>query len=161
MIFTGYKFRGKHATYAKFLATERGSEREDGLNVFIRVLDVYMVSAVMGIMYGKRSQIDESNSDTSDIQAQAMIKEQEQLMYLYRLILLCDESSGLSEQEKISRAFKTDGDEDAVRKNLVLFNSYVLGGIEILYERFKDCYGNDSEIFDEILDFAQSFRTDL
>lgn len=158
MIFNGYKFRGKHATYAKFLATDKGSERKDGLNIFNRILDVYMISAIVGLIYDRRSQIDNSVKDSSDIEAQQMYKEQEKLMYIYRLILLLDTSTGLTEQERINRAFKTDDDENQIKKNLELFNSYVLGGVEHLYDVFSNSYGNEDDIMNEMLSFVETFN---
>lgn len=159
MIFNGYKFRGKHATYAKFLATDKGSERKDGLNIFNRILDVYMISAIVGLIYDRRSQIDNSIKDSSDIEPQQMYNEQKKLLYVYRLVLLLDTSTGLTEKERINRAFRTDeNDTQQIKKNLALFNNYVLGGLEYLYEVFSGCYGNEEDKMNEMFSFVEKFN---
>lgn len=47
--------------------------------------------------------------------------------------MLLDESENLSVKEKVERAFR-----QTQEKNIELFNSYVRGGIEVMYERFMD-----------------------
>ena len=50
------------------------------------------------------------------------------------LVLLLDESEGLSKEQKIDRAFRKPETEEEFKRNVELFNSYVRGGIEYLYD---------------------------
>lgn len=159
-LFKSYKFRGKHATYVKFLCTEKGQYKENRAIIFERIIDAYMIGALIGFKYGKQAKINDSVADTSTISIEQMMGEEENLMYIYRLIMLCEKSSGLNEKERIERAFKSDLDEKKVEKNMQLFHSYVLGGIEYLYDTFKDCEDNEELKLQEMLNFVKMCEDD-
>ena len=54
-----------------------------------------------------------------------------------KMVLLLDESDKLSNEEKVNRAFRGPKSEEEFAHNVELFNSYVRGGIEFLYEELK------------------------
>lgn len=156
------RLRGKHAAYAQYLCTERGQKREGGVNIFSRVMDVYLVSIIVGVKYNRTALIDESevsassifsNSkeyvgkkiSSSDINAETVHASQNILNYLYRLAML-NNRDGKSEQEKIADAFKSDDNEEKISRNIEIMNSYSRGGLELLYERFQNCNGDEDEI---------------
>ena len=49
-------------------------------------------------------------------------------------VLLLDETTHLTKEERISRAFKKPDTEEVLNANTELFDSYVRGGIEYLYD---------------------------
>ena len=59
-----------------------------------------------------------------------------------KMVLLLDESEGLSEQDRIERAFRKPETQEQVQERMELFNSYARAGIEFLYtelvERTRD-----------------------
>lgn len=156
--FKEFVYYGKHAKYAHFLAKEQGGRlREDGVNVFNRLLDVYLVGAAIGIRRGVTASIDNSISDKATIQLQQIVNVSDDLEYLYRLIMLLDDTQKLSEKERISRAFKADDDPEQFKVNMKLFNSYALGGLEILYEYFKDDVGQPERIREDIIKLVDDY----
>ena len=52
----------------------------------------------------------------------------------------------LNDEEKIANAFKSENDEQRLKDNIELMNSFSRGGLEILYERFQGLSGKDDEI---------------
>ena len=52
-----------------------------------------------------------------------------------RMILIMDDSRGLSFEERLESAFTIPSDYDTYKMNMELFNSYARGGIEYLYEK--------------------------
>jgi hypothetical protein len=152
--FQEFRFRGRHAEEVQFLCTERGQKRDNSVNLFRRVIDVYMVAAIMGLRYGRKENVDDSNmSASSTVPQSAMNTESQNLDFLYRLILLLDRSEGLSEEERIDRAFKSDTDKRAVEKNMELFNSYVRGGVDVLYEQFSKDADSIGDLMIDYLNF--------
>lgn len=125
---------GKHAQYSKELSA-------DDLGLFKRNLDVFMNGAIVGLIYGQKEERDRV-SQFKDIQtsilADAVIREKINLDYIYRLIMILDDSGNITIDEKINRAFRDDVNKDISERhqeNLKLFMSYSLGGISILYDK--------------------------
>lgn len=125
---------GKHAQYVKELASA-------DLKLFNRNLDVFMNAAIVGLIYNVREER-EKDSQYKDVQtnilAAAINKERANLDYIYRLIMILDDSTNLALEDKINRAFRDDSNSDVSdrhEKNLELFKSYALGGITILYDK--------------------------
>ena len=168
------RFRGTHAAYVQYLCTERGKPREGGVNIYSRVMDAYMAAVIVGLKYGKTANHNEEvvfaseifkntkenqnkKLTSSDIGAETVHAEQTTLNYLYRLVMLCEKERGLSDEEKISNAFKSEGNQKKIDDNIEMMNRYARGGVELLYERFRGLAGDDLEIamaqialFDEI-----------
>lgn len=157
------KFRGKHAAYAHYLSTDKGQKRVGGVNVFSRIIDAYMVSILVGLKYNRTAPM---NSDavyykdvfdnskeygdktvsSSDINGETMMASGKLLNYIYRIVMLNENVRGLNDEEKIANAFKSENDEQRLKDNIELMNSFSRGGLEILYERFQGLSGQDDEI---------------
>ncbi len=123
---------GKHGYYADVLK-ERG--------FFNRIIDVYMNAPVVGFMYNRKVDKDKSEEfkdSEKKIFMEQVTKENTSLEFIYRLILLLDSQESMELDDRINRAFRVDSLNDISDQhleNLKLFNSYVLGGIEVLYEK--------------------------
>lgn len=156
------RFRGKHAAYVQFLSTERGQKRIGGVNIFSRVMDAYMVSILVGVKYNQTALVDETEIDattifgptkeyigkkitSSDINAETVHDSNMLLNYIYRITML-NAKNKPSAEERIENAFKSDGNEDKTRLNIELMNSYSRGGLEILYDKFKNLREDKQEI---------------
>lgn len=151
------QIRGKHATYAKQLAKHPENTR---FPIFNRIIDVYMVGAIMGILHGRQVAVDTTIKDDVSIFVETVIAEKDRLEFIYRLILLLDTSKNLSLEEKVNLAFRSDTDEEAVAENMKLFHSYVCGGIEYLYEKFQDCTTND-DYLEKMYEMVDRFKNDI
>lgn len=136
--------------YWKELSDTPGNARDGGNNfkIFSNYINVYMVAPIIGLQFGRKSEYDpqDDSKDTAGMLAEIMVKNQAKLKYIYRLIILCDDSEGLTDDEKIDLAFRNN-DAESVRKGMALYNSYFLGGLEVLHEIFVDeCIDDDDYI---------------
>ncbi|MBN1552903.1 hypothetical protein JW979_15625 [bacterium] len=150
-----YTINGKHATYMKYLVNDA--------KIFDRYIDVYMNAAIWGMLYGRISERD-SSTDRARVYADAFAKERENCMFIYRLIMLLDNTKHLLPNERIDRAFRDDaqdGDSAKASNNLDLFHSYVLGGIEVLYERYVDGCTTQEDYLTRIYDLMTTFKKDI
>ena len=68
--------------------------------------------------------------------------------------MLVDNTTGLNADEKIDRAFK----KPDTPENMKLFNSYVRGGIEWLYEQFTSGATTRDEYIAKIYEVVESFK---
>lgn len=134
------RLTGKHGIITKKLV-------KDGL--FERNIDVYMCGAAIGIKYNLRAERDKSLEGTN-ILMNAFQNEMPNCLFLYQLVMLLADTDGITNEERINRAFMTDYEVDSEenQKNMDLFNSYVRGGIEKLQEMY-DAKTKD-ELFEEM-----------
>lgn len=147
---------GRHASYLKSLV--RKNQKDDNQDnaissalIYNRYIDVYLNAAIWGILNGRREEADNSTQDRARIYASALDTEDENCRFMYRLVLLLDQSTKLKADERIDRAFRYDSLPDKKQEfndNIKIFNSYVRGGLTIMYESFyKNCITKDDYIF--------------
>lgn len=158
MFESDYTIYGKHATYIKYLVNDA--------KAFKRYIDVYMAGAAMGALYEKRAKQTDSD-DRARIYADAFNTEHIKCGELFRTIILADTSKSWSAEERVNICFRyrdkldenavppvSQEEVDIMKEALILFNEYVLGGIELLYDRFSS---NAVIDIDDTVDYA--YRT--
>lgn len=145
---------GIHATYIKYLVNEA--------KVFERYIDVYMTAAALGCLYDKRS-VETTSTDRARIYADAFSTEREKCLELFRTIILSDASKNWSSEERTNICFRyrdenienavpsvTNDEISIMKEALSLFHSYMLGGVELLYDTFYSPTIN----MDDAIDYA-------
>lgn len=161
-----YQIKGTHATYWKRLCkttTDRIGPNEGGqFKIFERYIDAYMVAPLLGCLYNRRGNKELPDSeDTAAMQANILINNQKKLLFIYRVIMLTDKSTDLTDEQRIDRAFRTDSDEEAVKANMQIFNEYFLGGLEILYDVFVNNCINDDDYIDKVFSYVDRFKNEM
>ena len=163
------QINGKYATYWKALTQLPGNavnSSDNHFRVFENYIFVYMLAPIIGLLHGKRSQPDPNDNvkDTAGMMAEIQIKNASKLKYIYRLVILMDESQGLTDQEKIDWAFREVNNLDAVKRGMKLYHEYFYGGLEILYDEFvKNCITDDDyvrKMFEMVSDFKEEQNID-
>ena len=156
------QIRGKYATYWKALTQLPGNAVETSKNfkIFENYIYVYMVAPIIGLLNGRKGQYDpaDESKDTAGMLAEIQIKNASKLKYLYRLITLVDDSEGLSDEEKINRAFREDNNEESVKKGMDLYTAYFFGGLEVLYETFVLGCITEDDYIRKMFDFVSEFK---
>lgn len=149
---------GKHAYYADMLK-ERG--------FFNRILDVYVNAPLVGLTYNRKAQKDTS-PEYKDIDKKVFMetitKETSSLEFVYRLTLLLDQQQEVNLEERVNRAFRDDAHDEIREKheeNMNNFNSYVLGGIEVLYEKIIAQGGTNMDFIRNAYDFMKEQNLSL
>ena len=164
-----YTLVGKHATYLKFLAKKNSKDdmspdNPSAARLFERYIDVYMNAAVFGLLYDRCAQRDTSSDDRARIYADAYAKERENCIFLYRMVMLLDKTTKISQEERIDRAFKYDTlpeKSEEFQKNLELFHDYVRGGIEVMYEQFTDGCQTRDDYLNKAYDVLSTFKKEI
>lgn len=160
-----YAFKGKHARYVKILKN----------SLFNRNVDILILSPILGLVYNRKSNPDTTAENSEEVPtkifAETMIRENSKILYNYRLCMLL--SDEYSDQEKRDNAFKyyTGEDQDHMEefnKSIELYNSYILGGVEILYEimlKNNTEYNGDSQnikyqkkIISDVTEFISDYK---
>ncbi|APV43668.1 hypothetical protein Dform_00308 [Dehalogenimonas formicexedens] len=147
-----YSFRGSHADKVIKLTAGFG---KDNFKLFARNLDVYLVAPIVGFLYGSTAELDKSDS-TTKIFPEQLLKAYQDLMFQYRLILLLDKSYEGKLDERIDKAFRHYGSERALQDEQ-LYERYVLGGVDILYEKLIATANNEDDYLKNLYDFIEEF----
>ncbi len=154
------KIRGIYATHLKQLA--RNATNTEQPYIFDRYIDVYMNAAVIGLLKGEPiKNPDTTSQDTAQILLDVIAKERANFVFLYRLVMLLDRSSGLTVEQRIDRAFRDEGDTEHPEKmkdNMKLFSEYVLAGIEIMYDEIAKYNSSTKEMCDAAREMMIDFQ---
>ena len=122
-----------------------------------------MNAAVFGFLANRKAKRDNESTDSANILASAFINHRHDCLFLYRLIMLLDEKD-INLEERLDRAFRYDTDPskyDKVQENLNIFNSYVLGGIEEMYNKFIiDCSSSEDYI-KRTFEIVKTFKDEI
>ena len=153
-----YRFRGRHALRVDALTSI--FDNVSKARIFERNVDVYTNAPLVGFLYGRKSDLDDTkNPETNQIYNQnvmgdRVIYSQEELLFNFRLIMLLDEEYEPDEDKRIDKAFRHTGDNPADEER---FDSYVRGGIDVLYEKLIESANSPDEYVLRLYDFVEEF----
>jgi len=121
-------FYGDTANKMRFL--------KDETNLFSRFLDVYIAGGVVGMLFNQKGENNVTNNKAT-IFADQISTESMRIKYFSSLAFIID-NSDLSEEillkEAFSDWFSENYDQDSNNNKYKLFQSYAIGGIDILYD---------------------------
>lgn len=126
-----FEFRGKHAKMAGELWVANDYEH----TYFKRLIDLYILAAVIGFRMDRRAEEDYSPFEPRSIFPEQMIKAKEDLQFIMQIMEMLEEGGNLSKEEKVKKAFSDAESKEKFEQLRNRFNSYVRGGVEELYER--------------------------
>lgn len=158
-----YTLKGKHASYIRFLSatTNRFDKTAKAAGVVNTAVDLYAFAPLIGLAYKRKAAEDNSINDTYSILASQIISRQADLDFAFRLVMLADNSSDLSNDQKIDRAFRQDEHPEKLAKNLELFHQYMRGGIEWLYEHFTDGATTKEDYLEKVYEVVNDYKDDF
>ena len=84
-----------------------------------------------------------------------VIYSQEELTFNFRLIMLLDKDYEPDEDKRIDKAFRHMGDDPADEER---FNSYVRGGVDVLYEKLIEGASSLDDFISRLYDFIEEFH---
>ena len=125
-------FYGKHREYVEKMWVLNKTQE----SFFKRLVDLYAVAAIIGLKTGRKAAEIKDDTDLKrTVQMKQLTENYSTLITIMRLVLIFDESRGLSLEQRLESAFTIPEDKELYEKNMELFNSYARGGIEYLYEK--------------------------
>jgi hypothetical protein len=134
-----YSFRGSHAEKVNKLTAKFDKEHQ----LFGTNFDVYLLAPIIGFLYGRKADLDKGTEATK-IFPDKLYKERDDLIFNYRLIMLLDKENEPNFEERINKAFRYFGTEEG-KADSELYEQYVRGGVDVLYEKLIEDVGVDSD----------------
>ena len=147
-----YSFRGKHCDYVIKLTAEYDDKKH---KLFSTNYDVYAIAPIIGFLYGRKAELDKSG-DSTKIFPDKLMKEQQNLLFNYRLIMILDKNHESDFNERLNKAFRYYGSEKAAPDE-ELYESYVRGGVEVLYEKLIANTTSEEDYLTNLYDFLEEF----
>lgn len=132
-----YSFRGSHAEKVTKLTAEFD---KSGNKLFARNYDVYLIAPIVGFLYGEKAEIDkesDKNIKPTKIFPDILMKNKDDLLFNYRLIMLLDNSNESNFDERVNKAFRYYESDEAINDELI-YDQYVLGGVDKIYDKIFD-----------------------
>lgn len=154
-----YRFRGIHAVRVDALTSVFDDASKAKL--FERNVDVYTNAPLVGFLYGRRADVDDTkNPETNQVYNQnvmgdRVIYSQEELMFNFRLIMLLDKAYEPDDEKRINKAFRRMGEDPADEER---FDSYVRGGVDVLYEKLIEGASEPEDFSNNLYDFIEEFQ---
>ena len=149
------EFNGKYATMVRFM--------KDDLGLFGTFREAYVISSIIGFI-NEREMTDDNQDkvQAASIFPNELTKRKQDLRFIYRLIMLLKDEPDFTLDDYKNRTFKEDPEDnmDIIKQNMEIFNSYACGGIEFLYEQFKECSRLD-ECVDTLYELLHRFSSNV
>ena len=154
-----YRFLGKHALRVDKLTSVFDSKSKAKL--FERNVDVYANAPLVGFLYGRTAVLDDTRNPVTNqvynqnVMGDRVIYSQEELLFNFRLIMLLDKAYEPNEDIRINKAFKNMGEDPADEAR---FDSYVRGGVDVLYEKLIEGVSSPDDFVTRLYDFIDEFQ---
>lgn len=146
-----YVFRGKHAEMVDKLT----AALDDSIGaLFSSNYDVYAVAPIVGLMYNRKADIDKDAAKVY-IPADKMNDEKAQLQLNYRMVIMQAFKDTKTLEERTEMAFNLDDGKFYDK----LYDSYVLGGVEVIYDKLFTGAGNVLDIMKNMYDFFEEVNS--
>lgn len=145
-----FVFFGKYSDMVEFLSMKNNSMNENGINIFKKIVDALLFSASIGV--SKNCPVDElsrkSNDNTTKIFPKALQNNSSVIDYLYELAMITyngEPGFPVTMETKLHRAFVIqqiqNSDPETIKQKKIcdsIFKRYIYGGLEYIYNYFKD-----------------------
>lgn len=145
-----YSFKGIHADKVNKLT----AKFDDNNQLFKRNYDVYLMAPIVGFLYQRKADVDNGDQKPTKIFPEILIKNQDDLIFNYRLIMLLDKKNAPDIETRVDKAFRNYNSERAADDE-ILYNQYVLGGIDVLYEKLIEGAHTPEEYMSNLYDFME------
>ena len=160
-----FKITGKHANYWKDLCVLAGNvpdrDEHNNFKIFNAYIDAYILCPLIGYQYNRKGTIDNSVSGNAGMLSEVINKNSSILKFVYQIIMLVDKDSEPDQDKRVFRAFNLSEENPENKKlienNMAIFNSYFLGGLEILHEEFVDECLEEDDYLRKMYEFSKSF----
>lgn len=160
-----FKITGKHANYWKDLCVLAGNvpdrDEHDNFKIFNAYIDAYIACPLIGYQYNRKGVIDNSVNGNAGMMLEVINKNRQTLKFVYQIIMLVDKDSEPDPDKRVYRAFNLSEEKEENKKlieeNMAIFNSYFLGGLEVLHEEFVDTCIDDEDYLRKMYEFSKNF----
>ena len=148
-----YVFTGTHAQQVIKLTSSL--DKTSNTLFFNTLIEIFVLAPIIGFLYGRKGNKNKEVNIDKTIFVEALLNHKEKIEYNYKIIILLDKEHEEDTEKRLDKAFRTF---EHSKEDLELFNSYVLGGVEVLYEKLIGKATNIDEYINNLYDFIEEFN---
>lgn len=126
-----FQFSGRHAKMAGELWVSNDYEH----TYFKRLIDLYLMAAVVGFRVDRKAPADYSPVAPKSIFTEQMLRAKEDLDFIMQMMIMLENKGSMTAEEAVKKAFRGAASKEEFDYYQEMFHSYVRGGLEELYER--------------------------
>lgn len=146
-----YTFRGSHGEKVLKLTNQCDGA---GNKLFARNLDVYLLAPLVGFLYQKKAEKNSVGEKETKVFPEQIMQNQKDLLFQYRLIILLDGKYEANVENRVDKAFRFYGSDEA-KDDEELYNQYVLGGVDKIFEKLMEGVNDPEDYFVRLHDFLE------
>jgi hypothetical protein len=105
---------------------------------------------------GKISQPDNSVDNVAKVMTDTMLKEEQHINFVFRLVMLLHNRDRNSLESRINKAFRMSSESPEFNEARKIFDGYVLGGIEVLHEKLIEPSKTYDQYLSNLYEFVQN-----
>lgn len=154
-----YRFKGRHAVRVDQLTGV--FDETSKAKLIDRNVDVYTNAPLIGFLYGRMADLDDTKNPATgqiynqNVMGDRVIYSSDELQYNFWLIMLLDSNYEPDEEKRIDKAFRKYGKNPDDEER---FNSYVRGGIDVLYEKLIEGENSPEGFVLRLYEFVEEFN---
>lgn len=156
------RFYGKHGQFLEDLTPSTDKAKDLELPeiqrtklLFDTVVDIYVLAPLIGYLYQRKAERDGSEP-TKNIMEGALATHHDKLIFSYELLMILDKQNEPDLNERIRRAFRAT--DELAKDGMELYDSYALGGIEVLHEKLIDGAATPDDLIRNLMDFTDEWN---
>lgn len=156
--FTGeYKFTGIHGEYVEKLTLPiiKNGVYKNNIKIMEYNYKIYVIAPMIGFLYKRKADKSIDGEIVKKIPEGQIIKYSDRAKDVLRLILLLDSEYEPDEQKRIDKAFRYFCEDE---NDFKLFEDYMRGGIEVLYEKLFNDTSNPFAVTENLIIFMQDVQ---
>ncbi len=153
-----YIFKGRHAIRTSEL--KQVFDPVNKLKFFPSTEDIYANAPLVGFLYQRKANIDMETRNESTgkvyeygLMPNPMMRIKPEATFNFQMIMLLDTEYEPDLEKRIDKAFRNENPKDEE-----LFQQYLLGGVDVLYEKLIEGAKSTEEQICRLYDFIQEFQ---
>lgn len=129
MFLKNYYFYGRHADMVNALVGK--IDEDSGASVFNLVIEVFVMSAIVGVMHNHKVKPDSDKSRDKNIMAEQFNSHSHDVRLAFKFVTLLGNKDKYDEKARLNRTFRNPETDDNYKE----FEEYMLGGLEDIYNK--------------------------
>jgi hypothetical protein len=155
MLFQGqYRFFGTHSERVKKLTAEFDSGKH---KLFGTVHEVFQLAPIVGFLYSRKADLNRDIPGDISIFDAEMSRHKDVFQFNYQLIMLLDSDYEADFDTRVDKAFKDYG-TDKAKMDEAQYESYVRGGVDVLYEKLIESSASPDDYTKNLYEFMEEFE---
>ena len=149
-----YSFYGKHADMVDALTSK--IDEASGASIFSTVVELFIMSALVGVKIGSKSKPDGDKTKDKKILAEQFNSHNHEIKIAFKFVTLLGNKEKFDEITRLNKTFRNPDVDDNYKE----FEEYMLGGLEDIYNHLMVASNtNYADYLTSVNQYLDNFKT--